>query len=135
MTEKIPYHKTETGRVATRTARQKYSSTEKGKAAIKRSNENYRKSENGRLHIRLANKKYRTTSEHGKLCRYNNRKHYYSRTQHLTEGKRKWTLEEEYILLNFTGSDEELAYEINRSVAAIQAHRYVIKKGGGCIHD
>lgn len=128
MTENIPYYKTEAGKTAQRQYQKKYRATEKGKASYKQSCDKYRKTDNGRRSILESNRRYRTITAKGRLVRYNNRKQYYDKTKHLSTGRRKWTLEEEEILMNFTGTDEELAYELGRSVSAIQNHRYTIKR-------
>lgn len=73
------------------------------------------------------NKKWRRT-ESGKRHRYDDRNRYYAKTRHLSKGRRRWTLEETEILLNFKGSDEELAYFLCRSVSAIQCRRCKIKE-------
>lgn len=78
---------------------------------------------------RLHTKKYFAT-EKGKKKRYELRKNYYDKTQELSGGnKRRWTSDEVELLCNFTGSDEELAWKLNRSVASIQAKRHRINAG------
>lgn len=94
-------------------AQKRYCCSEKGKFALRRARRNWLNTENG------------------KEYRYRNRKSYYARTVHLTEGKRRWTKEEERILMHYEGTDEQLAYEIGRSVSAIQARRSIIKHREG----
>ena len=78
---------------------------------------------------RLHTKKYLATDK-GKKKRYELRKNYYARTQELSSGyKRRWTSDEVELLCNFKGSDDELAWRLNRSVAAIQAKRHRINAG------
>lgn len=93
-----------------RDSQRAYLKTEKGKATSKRARDRWRRTPGGRDYI------------------YRDRKNYYSKTQHLTEGCRRWTCEECELVLNFEGTDEELAYKIGRSVAAIQTRRWMLKK-------
>lgn len=74
-------------------------------------------------------KKYYRTPK-GKKYRYESRKKYYGRTQLLSSlVKRKWTPQEIELLFTYPGTDEELAYLICRSVAAIQTKRAKINQG------
>lgn len=66
----------------------------------------------------------------GRLKRYQLRKGYYDRTKHLTKGKRRWTQHEIDLMFMHKGTDEELAYTLHRSVAAIQAKRGRIVREG-----
>lgn len=95
-----------------RESQRAYLKTENGKATSKRARDRWRRTPVGRDYI------------------YQDRKNYYSRTQHLTEGCRRWTCEECELVLNFDGTDEELAYKIGRSVAAIQCRRCILRKEG-----
>jgi hypothetical protein len=83
------------------------------------------KKERQKLHA----KKY-YTSPKGRKKRYELRQRYYGRTQDLSDGyKRRWTSDEVELLCNFKGSDDELAWRLNRSVASIQAKRHRINAG------
>lgn len=87
----------------------------------------YLKTEKGKATSKKARKVWRSTKE-GHDWLYQDRKNYYGRTKHLSQGRRIWTDEECELVLNFEGTDEELAYKIGRSVAAIQTRRWMLKK-------
>lgn len=87
----------------------------------------YLKTDKGKISARKARRVWRNTPE-GHAYLYQDRKNYYARTQHLTNGKRRWTCEEDELVLNFGDLDEKLAYKIGRSVAAIQTRRYKLLK-------
>jgi hypothetical protein len=76
---------------------------------------------------KVYNKRYFETPK-GKKKRYELRQKYYERTRFLSGGKkRKWTSEEITTLLNFDGTDEELAFELGRSCHAIENKRRRLK--------
>lgn len=58
--------------------------------------------------------------------RYEQRKRYYKKTQKYPP--RRWTDEEDIIVMKHDLSDVELSVMLRRSVGAVQARRYVLKK-------
>ena len=93
------------------------------------SQRNYLKTDKGKAKNKKARRVWRNTKE-GHDWLYQDRKNYYERTQHLTQGKRIWTCKEDELIFKFSGTDEELAHKIVRSVAAIQTRRWKLRKGG-----
>jgi hypothetical protein len=92
-------------------------------------------------HARQSQRKWRAT-ESGRKCRYNSRKSYYSRTEYTAVNSYcKWTSEDTETLLNFEGTDYELALKLGRSISAIQLRRFrlvesgVVEKKGGQNND
>lgn len=61
---------------------------------------------------------------------YEQKKRYYEKTQYLSgiSQRRKWTAEEEEMIMRHEMTDHEMAIILKRSVRAIQGKRYKLKK-------
>lgn len=58
--------------------------------------------------------------------RYEQRKRYYQKTQNYAS--KRWTDEEDILVMKHELSDVELSEKLRRSVGAIQARRYTLRK-------
>lgn len=69
-----------------------------------------------------------TNREHCREIRNAQRKRYYSKTLNISQGRRRWTKEEDNLVLNSSLTDTELSKLIQRSVRSIQVRRCRLKK-------